>query len=48
MMDTVKIEKSGKMPLLRLRFMNNSGYRWNRESTALPFQYCHLFKQSDE
>jgi hypothetical protein len=25
-----------------------SGYRRNRESTALPLQYCHLFKQSDE
>jgi hypothetical protein len=25
-----------------------SGYRWNRESTALPLQCCHLFKQIAE
>jgi len=25
-----------------------SGYRWNRESTALPLHYCHLFKQTAE
>ena len=25
-----------------------SGYRWIRESTALPLHYCHLFKRSAE